>query len=214
MAANPYRDNSGGNVPLGPGRVVLHYEVQEQAEFGGFGDVYVARDTRLDREVLLKTLPQNLAGDNKARASFTAAVSTAASLSHPNIAHVFDAGDVDGRPFAVFEPLNGSPLRTSFRDTYPTLGQTLDIVRQICVALQHAHQQGIVHGSLSPDCVWLDGAGWIQVVDFSFVTASTPSPGETRGEALEYRAPESWDGHPPDELTDIYATGLILYELV
>jgi serine/threonine-protein kinase len=197
-------------MPLVRGSRLGPYEVVAPIGSGGMGEVYRARDTRLQRDVAIKVLPTGVAGDDERRRRFEQEARTIAALSHPNICQIYDVG-VD---YLVLEFIDGRPLS----GPVPT-EQALDLALQVASALQVAHARGIIHRDLKPANILVrDGAA--KVLDFGLakwldgetVTANT-EPGTVLG-TLAYMSPEQADGRPVDERSDIFSFGALFYELL
>jgi serine/threonine-protein kinase len=187
------------------------YRLDAELGCGGMGTVYRAHDTLLDRDVAVKVL--NDAGlGTEGRARLLREAQAAAKLNHPNIVAVYDAGEVSGTPFIVMELVEG----TSLRDRPPsTLEETLDITRQLCAALDHAHKNSVVHRDLKPENVLITPASVTKLVDFG-LARTFDSRLSTEGlivGTVSYLAPEQALGQAVDGRTDLYALGVMLYEL-
>ncbi len=146
-------------MPLTPGTSLGPYEIQAPLGAGGMGEVYKARDTRLDRTVAIKVLPEHVAADPDLKPRFEREAKTVAALNHPHICTLHDIGTQDGIDFLVMEYLDGETLAQRLDTGALPLGQALAIAIQIADALDKAHQQGIVHRDLKPGNVMLTKAG-------------------------------------------------------
>jgi DNA-binding SARP family transcriptional activator len=191
----------------------LHKRYQLEAEIGrgGTGIVYRARDTLLERDVAVKELLAT-ALDADGRAKLLREARAAASLHHPNIVSVFDVGEAEGRPFIVMELAEGTSLQAQ---PPAELIETIRVTRQICSALEHAHSQGIVHRDLKPENVLLAPDGTAKLADFGLarsVASRLTSEGTIAGTVF-YLAPELALGQEFDGRADLYALGVMLYEL-
>jgi ABC-type oligopeptide transport system substrate-binding subunit len=187
------------------------YRLEAEIGRGGMGVVYRAHDTLLDRDVAVKILSEATpAFEGRARLLHEA--QAAAQLNHPNIVSVYDAGEVEGTPFVVMELLQGPSLC----DWRPgSLDQILVIARQVCAALEHAHAHGIVHRDLKPENVLLAPDGTAKLSDFGLartVSSRLTAEGTILGTVF-YLAPEQALGHQIDGRADLYALGVMLYEL-
>jgi serine/threonine-protein kinase len=196
------------------------------------GEVYRARDTRLDRTVAVKVLPLELAADPQLKARFEREARAISALAHPNVCTLHDVGQQDGRMFLVMEHLAGETLAERLKRGPLPLDQALEIATQIADALAAAHKQDIVHRDLKPGNVMLTRAG-VKLLDFGLarltahgdrpaVESVTSAPtkqapltakGTILG-TLPYMAPEQVEGKPADPRTDLWALGTILYEMV
>jgi serine/threonine-protein kinase len=179
---------------------------------GGMGEVYRADDLRLGQPVALKFLPDAVATDPRRLAQFHNEVRTARQIAHPNICRVYDIGDIDGHLFLSMELVAGEDLATSLRriGRFPE-DKALDIARQLCAGLAAAHERGVIHRDLKPANVMLDDAGKVRVMDFGLATVGTVE--DIRVGTPSYMAPEQLLGREVTARSDIYALGLVLYEL-
>ena len=179
---------------------------------GGMGEVYRADDLRLGQPVALKFLPDAVAADSQRLAQFHNEVRTARQVSHPNICRVYDIGDVDGHLFLSMELVDGEDLATSLRriGRFPE-DKATDVARQLCAGLAAAHERGVLHRDLKPANVMLDGAGKVRVMDFGLATVGAVA--DIRAGTPAYMAPEQLLGREVTSRSDIYALGLVLYEL-
>ncbi|SPE30051.1 putative Serine/threonine protein kinase with TPR repeats [Candidatus Sulfopaludibacter sp. SbA6] len=192
------------------------YEIVASLGAGGMGEVYSARDTRLGRTVALKFLAGEF--DAGALARFEREARTASSLNHPNICTIHDVGEFEGRPFLVMECLQGQTLAGPL-----PAGQLAAIAIQICGALEHAHQRGIVHRDVKPSNIFITSNGHAKVLDFGIakvageaaadktVTMMT-NPGAAVG-TLPYMSPEQALGQELDTRSDLFSFGVVLYEM-
>ena len=215
-----------------PGDRLGPYEVLAKLGEGGMGEVYKARDTRLDRTVAIKVLPAEISGDPDRRVRFEREAKTIAGLNHPHICTLHDVGDHEGAMFLVMEHLTGQTLADRLEKGPLPLGQTLAIATDIADALAAAHRQGVIHRDLKPGNVMLTKAG-AKLLDFGLAKLAErgAEPGTGRLEAaltrsasltgegvivgtLPYMAPEQLEGKAPDAGTDLWALGVIVYEMV
>jgi serine/threonine-protein kinase len=202
---------SHGRFP--PGTVLdARYRVIGLLGKGGMGEVYRADDLRLGQPVALKFLPDSVGHDPGKLAQFHNEVRTARQVSHPNICRVHDIGDVDGQLFISMEFVDGEDLATSLRriGRFPE-DKATDIARQLCAGLAAAHDRGILHRDLKPANIMLDGAGKVRLMDFGLAAIGVVD--DVRAGTPAYMAPEQFLGQEVTARTDIYALGLVLYEL-
>ncbi len=212
---------------LSTGSRVGAYEVVASLGAGGMGEVYKARDTRLDRSVAIKVLPTYVAKDPQTRERFQREARAVAALNHPHICTLHDIGSHDGIDFLVMEYLDGQTLAERLRKGPLPLDQALQCAVQIASALDKAHRAGIVHRDLKPGNIFLvRGAGaappTAKLLDFGLAKAMTPaSPGSTDLTAPglivgtgPYMAPEQVEGKEADARTDLFAFGAVLFEMV
>jgi serine/threonine-protein kinase len=196
------------------------YELGAPLGQGGMAEVFRGRDTRLGRDVAIKILRPELAGDATFLARFRREAQAAASLNHPNIVSVYDTGEDGGVPFIVMEYVEGRTLREILRTQgrmLPT--RAMEIVADVCAALEHAHEQGIVHRDIKPANVMLNAAGTVKVMDFGIARAITASSSTMTQTAAvigtaQYLSPEQARGEHVDARSDVYSTGCLLYELL
>src|SRR5215510_13920622 len=152
-------------MPLSPGSHLGPYEIQSAIGAGGMGEVYKAKDTRLDRVVAVKVLPAHVASDFELKQRFEREAKTLAALSHPHICPVFDVGQQDGIDFLVMEYLEGDTLGTRLERGALPLDRALQFAIQIADALDKAHRKGIVHRDLKPGNVMVTKSG-VKLLDF------------------------------------------------
>ena len=193
------------------------YRMEAPLAAGGMGDVWAARDLLLDRAVAVKVLGRALADDARAAERLRREARAAGRLEHPNIARVLDLGEHDGRPYLVMELLEGESLAARIDRTGPLPpDEAARIVAAVADALEAAHQAGVVHRDVKPGNVFLTAAGEVKVLDFGIASAAgdtTITTGALIGTAA-YLAPERALGHRATPAADIYALGVILYELL
>jgi beta-lactam-binding protein with PASTA domain len=193
------------------------YEVLSRIGSGGMGDVYLAHDQLLGRQVAVKLLHHRFAEDQEFVERFRREASSAAGLSHPNVVAVFDRGEWDGTYYIAMEYLPGRSLKTIVREQGPIEPSlAIDIVIQILRAARFAHRRGIIHRDLTPHNVILDEEGRAKVTDFGIARAGASDmtlTGSIMGTA-QYLSPEQAQGHAVNASSDLYAVGIVLYELL
>ena len=218
-------------MALEAGTTLGPYEIQAPIGAGGMGEVYKARDTRLDRSVAIKVLPEHVAADPDLKQRFEREARAAAALNHPHICTLHDVGQHEGTDFLVMEYLEGETLGQRLEKGALPLDQALTIATDIADALDKAHRQGITHRDLKPGNIMLTKAG-AKLLDFGLAklrpagapgvegvtavtTASEPLTGQgTILGTLQYMAPEQLEGKEADHRTDLFAFGAIVYEMV
>ena len=213
-------------MSLLPGSRLGPYEILTLLGAGGMGEVYRAKDTKLDRDVAIKVLPQIVAADPDALIRFEREAKAVASLSHPNILAIHDFGEADGRHYAVMELLEGETLRGKLDAGLISQRQAIDYGLQVARGLSAAHGKGIVHRDLKPENLFVTSDGHVKILDFGLAkkvepispdeqtTSSGPTePGTVMGTA-DYMSPEQVRGLPLDHRSDIFSFGAILYELL
>src|SRR5712691_7170605 len=199
--------------------VAGRYRVVGRIAAGGMGEVYRAEDTVLGREVALKVLHPQFAGDRGFVDRFRREARAAAILNHPNIVGVYDWGSTDGTYFMVMEFVRGHNLRSVLLE-HGRLepAQVGEVALQVLAALDHAHGHGIVHRDVKPENILIAGDGTVKVADFGLARAfadSTISQAEgTVTGTVQYLAPEQIQGEPADPRTDLYALGVVMFELL
>ncbi len=219
-------------MALTSGTLLGPYEIQSPLGAGGMGEVYRARDTRLDRTVAIKILPSHLSSNPEAKQRFDREARSISSFSHPNVCQLYDVGSQDGISFLVMEYLEGETLADRLRKGRLPLEQVLKYGIEICEGLEKAHRKGVIHRDLKPGNIMLTKSG-AKLMDFGLakpaVPASPPSSGLTQTLAtpqhplttegmlvgtFQYMAPEQLEGGEADARSDIFALGAVLYEMV
>ncbi len=207
------------NMRIGP------YQLVRQIGTGGMGSVYEAAraDTEFEHRVAIKLMRASAEGDLAVR-RFRYERTILAALDHPNIAALIDGGiTVDGQPYFAMEYVDGAPLTTWADARKLTLRQRLVLFLQVTAAVQHAHQQLVVHRDLKPGNILVTEAGTVKLLDFGIArllredegSGQLPlTQGDQPGLTPEYAAPEQLRGLPASPATDVYALGVILYELL
>ncbi|HUQ91839.1 MAG TPA: protein kinase [Bryobacteraceae bacterium] len=214
-----------------PGARILHYRIVSRLGAGGMGEVYLAKDERLERQAALKILAEAAKSDRDNLRRFTQEAKAAAALSHPNIAHIYDAGEAHGIPFLAMEYVEGHTL-SSIVDKLPlSNNEILSIATQIADALVEAHAKGIIHRDIKPSNLIRTSRGQVKVLDFGFAKLSasarmqyapshssgapTASGSDTRFAvgSLPYMSPEQALAKDVDSRTDIFSLGAVLYEM-
>ena len=197
-----------------------HYEIRGLLGEGGMGEVYLAYDPALDREVAIKVLSEQLAREKENRERFYQEARAAASLNHPNVVTIHNVGEKDGVPYFVMEYLQGTVLgkiiAKSSGKRLP-VERALDLAGQICQALDTAHRRGILHRDIKPDNVMVTPDDALKVLDFG-IARIAKCPTLTKCDQLfgtvEYMAPEQILGDGVDERSDLYSLGVVLYEML
>jgi eukaryotic-like serine/threonine-protein kinase len=209
------------------GQTFSHYHILKKLGEGGMGEVYLAQDTALNRTVALKFVLPDLQGGETARKRLLAEARSAAALDHPFICKIYEAGEVDGRPFIAMEYIEGTTLGDKLLHGTIPLKQALRIATETAEALACAHTRGIVHRDLKPANIMLTQDGHVKVMDFGLAkrlnespigsekTASMTltEPGASVG-TLIYMSPEQLNGESPDARSDIFTFGVILYQML
>ena len=206
------------------GQSIGHYQVISLLGKGGMGEVYLARDDRLRRQVALKFLPLDLASDRARLRRFEHEARAASALNHPNVATIYEIGDADGRHFIAMEYVAGETLAARIAQQPLELTDVLDLALQIAAALEEAHGKAIIHRDIKPANVMLTPHGLIKVLDFGLAkvrsaeqeqrvgTVTGTTPGLVMGTA-QYMSPEQARGEEVDHRSDIFSFGAVLYEM-
>jgi len=223
-------------MPLTAGTKIGRYEVLSQLGKGGMGEVYLAKDTKLDRNIALKILPAELAVNRERMLRFVQEAKAAAALNHPNVAHVYEIGEHDGLNFIAMEYVEGKTLREKIHHERVELRKLLKYLQQTAGGLAKAHAAGIVHRDLKPDNIMITRDGYAKILDFGLaklVEVATPAPeGGTISDAatvalephsipgrlmgtVGYMSPEQAQGKAEiDHRSDIFSFGCMLFEAV
>jgi eukaryotic-like serine/threonine-protein kinase len=224
--------------PLKPGSKLGRYELRSQLGKGGMGDVYLARDRSINRDIALKILPSNFASDRERLQRFKQEAQAAASLNHPNIAHIYEIGEIDGTHFIAMEYIDGQTLRDAIHVEQADLPKLLRYLQHVAEGLAKAHAAGIVHRDLKPENIMINRDGFAKLLDFGLaklveqqkvLSGSTESSASDVATVLEhlsrsgvilgtvgYMSPEQAQGRTDqiDQRSDIFSFGCILFEAV
>lgn len=194
------------------------YVIEKRIARGGMATVYRARDTRLDRPVALKIMYPHLAESADFVARFRREARAAAKLTHPGVVAVYDQGSAQGSSYLVMELIKGPNLRTYLRSQgCLPVGEALKITKEILQALAAAHRSGLIHRDVKPENVLLPETGQVKVADFGLARAASEVTAATTGSILgtvAYLSPETVSGTAADSRVDVYATGIMLFELL
>ncbi len=218
------------NKELAANTTILHYRVISKIGEGGMGEVYLAEDTELGRQVALKILLSEVAGDEDRVRRFVQEAKAASALNHPNILTVYQIGMYEDSRFIATELIKGETLRDRLRGEPLTMREVLDVAMQIAAALNAAHNAGIVHRDIKPENIMLRDDGFVKVLDFGLAklakdpAATTDSedatvaqvktrPGMIMG-TVQYMSPEQARGKETDARCDVWSLGIVIYEML
>jgi serine/threonine protein kinase/tetratricopeptide (TPR) repeat protein len=219
------------NKELSPNSTLSHYRIVSKIGAGGMGEVYLAQDTKLDRQVALKILPREFAEDNDRMNRFVREAKSASALNQPNIITIHEIGETDGTHFIASEYIQGETLHALLQQRSLDLKITLDIAIQVASALNAAHKAGIIHRDVKPENVMIRPDGLVKILDFGIAKLSAKktdatdeeaatalkqqgtSPGVIIGTA-NYMSPEQARGKQVNAQSDIFSFGIVLYEMV
>jgi serine/threonine protein kinase/Flp pilus assembly protein TadD len=218
-------------MTIAAGTRLGRYEIRSPIGKGGMGEVYLARDTQLDRTVALKLLPPDVASDQQRMNRFVREAKATAALSHPNIAHIYEIGEADDVTFIAMEYVEGRTLRQYMKSARIPLDEALYIALQVASALSEAHAEGIIHRDIKPENIMLRPDGYVKLLDFGlaklvekrsqeqYTLDEAPTlliqtnPGMLMG-TVTYMSPEQARGLEVDGRTDIWSLGVVLYEMI
>ncbi len=204
---------------LKPGSTFAGYEVESVVGLGGIGILYRARQLRLDRPVALKLVESDLARDPVVRERLRREARAVASLDHPNVVPLYEAGERDGTVYIVTRWVEGTELGTLIdRDGPLEPGRAARTAAQIAAALELAHEKGLVHRDVKPSNVILTSEDHVYLTDFGLAKRAETDPGLTAVDQMlgtvDYVAPEQIEGSEPDSRSDIYSLGCVLFEML
>ncbi len=217
-------------MAIAKGTRLTHYEVISLLGMGGMGEVYLARDTRLDRRVALKLMSADFLADTYRVHRFEQEAKVASALNHPNIITVYEIGHEGDQHFIAIEYVEGETLRKRINERRISLRDALDIAKQVAAALGAAHDAGIVHRDIKPENIMIRPDGLVKVLDFGLAKQTERRPREVDANAMtasnlktdpgtvmgtpHYMSPEQARGVDVDGRTDIFSLGAVLYEMI
>jgi serine/threonine protein kinase/Tol biopolymer transport system component len=209
---------------------ISHYRILRKLGAGGMGEVYLAEDINLERQVALKVLPSDVAEDEDHLRRFVLEAKAASALNHPNILTVYEIGKFENSRYIATELINGETLRHRMKDAPLSLRESLDVAMQVASALNAAHCAGIIHRDIKPENIMIRPDGLVKVLDFGLAKLLAPVTGEADSGAetlargltrpgiimgtLHYMSPEQMRGQPLDARSDIFSLGAVFYEML
>lgn len=214
---------------LDSGKRFGHYEIIKQIGAGGMGEVYLAKDTRLERKTAIKILPGSVAHDEERMQRFVREAKSASALNHPNIITIYEIGETDDTHFIATEYIEGATLRERLKSSPVNLKSALEMAIQVASALDAAHRTGIIHRDIKPENVMIRPDGLVKILDFGIakltekpavidLEAATVINAQTQTGMIigtaAYMSPEQARGETVDARSDIFSFGLILYEMI
>ncbi len=215
----PKEMSSQGKLPEQTmiGQVVYQYRILEELGQGGMGVVYKAHDTKLDRIVALKFLPQHLRSSDQEKARFTQEARAAAVLNHPNVCSVIDIQESDGQQFIVMEFVDGEHVKSHIQKGQFSYDRIADIATQICEGLKSAHEKGIIHRDIKSENIMITNEGRVKIMDFGLAKFKG-SPGLTKSGStvgtIAYMSPEQIQSLELDQRSDLWSCGVVMYEMI
>ncbi len=207
------------------GKSISHYQIISPLGKGGMGEVYCARDTKLDRTVALKILPAEVSTDAERMRRFVREAKAASALNHPHVATIYEIGEANGVSFIAMEYVEGQTLAAKINGTPLAISEIIDIGSQIADALDAAHSKGITHRDIKPANVMLNERGQVKVLDFGLAKIAQPQSIESNISTLAktqsgvvmgtvpYMSPEQALGRDVDHRSDLFSLGVVLYEM-
>ena len=199
------------------GKTISHYTILEKLGEGGMGVVYKARDTKLDRLVALKFLPQHLTSEPHEKERLIHEAKAASALNHPNITIIYEIDEFEGQTYIVMEYCDGQTLKQMLEERSHSVAAILDIGIQLCEGLMAAHEKDIVHRDIKSSNIMVTSRGQAKIMDFGLAKrtgANVPPELDSTGGAAAYMSPEQVSGEEVDRRSDIFSVGVVLYELL
>ncbi len=213
----PGDDFTRAHLVLSKDTIVHHYRIVEKIGAGGMGEVYLAEDSKLNRRVALKFLPEHLAQDSDLRLRFTREAQAAAKLDHPNIVTIHEVSEFQNRPFFAMQYIDGQALNRYCEQRSPSIDQILALVAQAADGLAKAHALGIIHRDIKSANIVVDGDARLKLLDFGLASIqggdALTKAGSTIG-TVAYMSPEQAQGRELDRRSDLFSLGIVLYEMI
>ncbi len=219
--------SSPDKTPSLVGKSFSHYEIISRIGVGGMGEVYLARDTKLERNVALKVLLPEIAKDEDRVRRFKLEARAASALNHPSIITIFEIGEVEDQLFTVYEYIDGKTLREKIARNQLTVLDAIKTAEQVADALTIAHEAGIIHRDIKPENIMIRRDGYVKILDFGLAKQrifKTENEAKTLEQiktqkgfilgSIQYMSPEQTRGQETDERTDIWSLGVVLYEML
>src|SRR5258705_87768 len=217
-------------MPISPATRLGRYEIRSLLGAGGMGEVYLARDPKINRDVAIKVIPAAFSADSERLRRFEQEAQAAGALNHPNILSIYDVDTHDGSPYVVSELLEGETLREQLNGAALPVRKAIDYALQIAHGLGAAHEKGIVHRDLKPENLFVTKDGRVKILDFGLAKLTgagdgtqsqtevptrriDTDPGVVMG-TIGYMSPEQLRGRVADHRSDIFSFGAILYEML
>jgi len=198
-------------------KIISRYKILKKIGEGGMGEVYLAEDTELGRQVALKFLPTHYIQDPEINTRFKREAKATAALSHPNLITIYDVGEHENKPYIAMEYIQGSSLRDLLIKEELSINKIIDIASQICEGLTEAHRKGIFHRDIKPDNILIDENGQVKIADFGLAKergkTKVTKTGSTLG-TLDYMSPEQLSSGEVDHRSDIWSVGVVIYEMI
>ena len=196
---------------------ISHYKILSKLGEGGMGVVYKAEDTKLGRLIALKFLPAHLINDEKAQSRLRKEAKAASKINHPNVCTIYDIKEYEDTHFIVMEYVDGETVKNKIKDTQLSISETVEYSEQICKALKAAHDKGITHRDIKSENIMINTDNMVKVMNFGLAKlkdeARQSRTSSTAG-TIAYMAPEQIKGEDIDHRADIWATGVVIFEML
>ncbi len=210
-------EHTQSHVPLTAGTMISHYKISRRIGAGGMGEVYLAEDQKLGREVAIKFLPLHMTYNESFKARFSREAQAVARLNHPNVVTIYEVGEHKGRPYFIMEFVGGQTVNELIRSGSTSIDRAIELMMDLCAGLSEAHQSGIFHRDIKPTNILLTKSGNAKLVDFGLATRAGTEKLTATGSRLGtagYMSPEQVKGEAVDHRSDIFSLGVVLYEML